>query len=459
MIARDEESSIGQTIKSALAIVDEIIVGDTGSEDNTRLIAEGYGAKVVNVPWDDDFAAARNAVLEVASSDWILILDADERLQPVRPVEFQKLLADDGVAGYRLEIQAAETPDGSRADNQIRLFRNHPYVRFCYPVHDTIEIALENWATARQLSIEACRLKVQHDSGDGVRATARHDRNRRLLRDAWREYPYEPYFAYRLMTESVTSLEDEALPQSGLGKSCEQIAKAWSIVEGMSANQVSELTYGPDLAGMLSAMSIALGHSQQALDTVWSGIEIFPDSKLLLFRRAAAITRHIESGEKAGLTAATIVNLRRLAERDLDDCLASAANGRHDERWLWLWPWRYKAELALMDGQAKRALQYFQKALDLDPDYSHAWSGKARCFSTQGEERRALGLYLRAVTLNELNVTAWLQGSEILEILGFTDNARSWQRRAQDLFPESPAFAGERPWLTDLLSTALEPTS
>ena len=58
MIARDEESAIGMTIKSVLALVDEVIVVDTGSRDNTRIIAEGYGARVMEMPWTDDFAAA-----------------------------------------------------------------------------------------------------------------------------------------------------------------------------------------------------------------------------------------------------------------------------------------------------------------------------------------------------------------------------------------------------------------
>ena len=64
LIARDEEATIGMAIKSVLALVDEVIVVDTGSQDNTRIIAEGYGAKVFDVPWTDDFSAARNACLE-----------------------------------------------------------------------------------------------------------------------------------------------------------------------------------------------------------------------------------------------------------------------------------------------------------------------------------------------------------------------------------------------------------
>ena len=66
LIARNEEATIGMAIKSVLALVDEVIVVDTGSDDNTRIIAEGYGARVLDVAWEDDFAAARNAALAEA---------------------------------------------------------------------------------------------------------------------------------------------------------------------------------------------------------------------------------------------------------------------------------------------------------------------------------------------------------------------------------------------------------
>lgn len=455
IIARDEEASIGQTIKSALAIVDEIVVGDTGSEDNTRLIAEGYGAKVLDVPWEDDFAAARNAVIEAAGSDWILVLDADERLQPVRPVELQKLLADETAAGYRLAVTEGE---GGAAQQQVRLFRNHSYVRYCYPVHDTVEIALENWAAARGMHVLPSRLSIRHDPGDAARVSARLDRNRRLLRDAWREYPYEPYFAYRLISESMPTLEDEVLPASGLAKNVKQLGKAWRIIEGMAPGQVGELSYGAELAGMTSAALLALGDTQGALDVVWSALEIFPGEPSLLFRRAAAIVRHLEAAAPMSCSETTAASLRHLAENDLRDCLASAAEHPRADRWRWLWPLRYQGELALQAGDLPAAVERFHAALDQDPDYSHAWSGRAACARAAGEHRRALGYYLRAVTLDERNVTAWLRGSEILEILGFADNARSWRRRARDLFPEARAFGGDQPWLDELNTSVLVPT-
>src|SRR5437762_2853976 len=80
MIAKDEEETIGQSLASARAFVDEMIVVDTGSTDRTVEIAKAAGAKVFHFPWQNDFAAARNAAIEHATGDWILSLDADETL-------------------------------------------------------------------------------------------------------------------------------------------------------------------------------------------------------------------------------------------------------------------------------------------------------------------------------------------------------------------------------------------
>ena len=93
MIVRDAEETVGRAIESVRDVVDEIVVVDTGSVDNTRIIVEGYGARVIEFPWIDDFSAARNAGLAAASGDWTLILDADEVLEPVSPQGMRRLLS------------------------------------------------------------------------------------------------------------------------------------------------------------------------------------------------------------------------------------------------------------------------------------------------------------------------------------------------------------------------------
>ena len=78
MIARDEARCIERGLCSAAGVVDEIWVLDTGSVDDTPAIARRCGAQVAHWAWRDDFAAARNAALDLTVCDWRLVLDADE---------------------------------------------------------------------------------------------------------------------------------------------------------------------------------------------------------------------------------------------------------------------------------------------------------------------------------------------------------------------------------------------
>ena len=82
LIARDEERFLPGCLASVSGVVDEIVLADTGSTDRTVEIARAAGATVVHHAWDEDFSAARNAALAAATGDWILLLDADERLAP-----------------------------------------------------------------------------------------------------------------------------------------------------------------------------------------------------------------------------------------------------------------------------------------------------------------------------------------------------------------------------------------
>lgn len=82
IIARDEEEFLPGCLASVRGVVSQIVLVDTGSTDRTVEIAREAGAVVVDHPWEDDFAAARNAALPAATGDWVLVLDADERLAP-----------------------------------------------------------------------------------------------------------------------------------------------------------------------------------------------------------------------------------------------------------------------------------------------------------------------------------------------------------------------------------------
>src|ERR1700733_750270 len=82
MIVRDEEAMLGDCLASVRGVVDDVVVVDTGSRDATKRIAVEGGARVFDFVGCDDFAAARNESPRHARGQWVLVLDADERLAP-----------------------------------------------------------------------------------------------------------------------------------------------------------------------------------------------------------------------------------------------------------------------------------------------------------------------------------------------------------------------------------------
>src|SRR5258706_16159037 len=80
IIVRDEAAHLDGCLESLTDLVDDIVVVDTGSSDGSIDVARRHGAVVVSDPWHNDFSRARNRSLDLAPSDWILYVDADERV-------------------------------------------------------------------------------------------------------------------------------------------------------------------------------------------------------------------------------------------------------------------------------------------------------------------------------------------------------------------------------------------
>ena len=91
LIVKNEESVLTGCLSDAAAFADEIIVVDTGSTDKTREIACSFTEKVFDFSWVDDFAAARNFSFSKASCDYIMWLDADDRIFPENAEKINRL--------------------------------------------------------------------------------------------------------------------------------------------------------------------------------------------------------------------------------------------------------------------------------------------------------------------------------------------------------------------------------
>jgi glycosyltransferase involved in cell wall biosynthesis len=139
MIVKNESNNLPRCLASAKPYVDEIIVIDTGSVDETLKIAAEYGAKLSYFEWCDDFAAARNYAISQASGDWILMLDADEELLINSQNFLNKLNNSSEIIAYTLTYREVYDQQEKTPITRISLFRNLPELRYVSRFHEQLK--------------------------------------------------------------------------------------------------------------------------------------------------------------------------------------------------------------------------------------------------------------------------------------------------------------------------------
>lgn len=146
LIVKNEEKHLDRCLSSLRGHVDEIVVVDTGSTDRTLEIALEHGAKVAEVPWTNDFSAARNISLELASGDWALWIDADEEVAPESWGPIREALVRPYFGGYFVRIVNFMDEEGDAntyTHAPVRVFQLRPEVRFRGRVHEQVTPALD----------------------------------------------------------------------------------------------------------------------------------------------------------------------------------------------------------------------------------------------------------------------------------------------------------------------------
>ncbi len=215
MIARNAADLLPDMLRHHAPLVDEMIVADTGSDDGTAEAAAAAGACVIAVPWTDDFAAARNAAQEQAGGRWILLLDADERIDAADFERLRAVLAGPDRAYVQdarnymagrthVEWQPAigEYPDSEKGfpgffvSRRIGIFPNRPDIRFSGRVHESVLPA-----------VQAAVHHYGYTLGDAVNR-ARPERYRLLAEKKVQDDPGDP--AARL--EWATALLEQGRP-------------------------------------------------------------------------------------------------------------------------------------------------------------------------------------------------------------------------------------------------------
>lgn len=195
MIVRNEERNLPGCLTSVRSLVDEIVVVDTGSTDRTAEIAEASGARLVRWAWREDFAAARNESLRCATGDWVLVLDADERVIPEEFVQLWPVMDQPDVVGIELWLRS-ELPPGqpaaSLATPYCRLFRKLPGVGFTGRIHEQVAPSLRPLGRIVRSRVEVLHL------GYAVPDNAKLARNLRLLAREMAERPDDAFARFNL---------------------------------------------------------------------------------------------------------------------------------------------------------------------------------------------------------------------------------------------------------------------
>lgn len=185
-IVKDEEKNLAQSIGSLRDAVDEIIVADTGSEDNTIEVARQLGAAVYSFPWQEDFAAARNFALSRATGDWLILLDADEYFTESTAGNIRSLLAGaaQDVNGLLIQMVNYDMDSQEEQDRfyQLRIVKNLPGLAYEGIIHERLR--LRGGDIPGIARVKSNLLEIYHTGYRTEASEAKSRRNLRLLQKA-----------------------------------------------------------------------------------------------------------------------------------------------------------------------------------------------------------------------------------------------------------------------------------
>jgi FkbM family methyltransferase len=426
LIAKNEERFIGQCLESIRPIAEQIIVVDTGSTDWTTSIAGRFGAEIYKFKWCDDFSAARNAALEKATGDWVLMLDADEKLPAEQQQKLLALLRDPKAIAYRLPmIDVGQEEAG--VSHVPRLFRNAPGLFYVGRVHEqifsSVEVRRTEWGLENRFG-DSTLLHYGYTK-EMVRSRDKVSRNLRLLEMAVEEMPGEPNLLMNLGLELMrTGRVHEGL---------ENYEAAFEAMGGLPKAQVV-----PEL--------------RESLLTQFA-------THLAAAKRFADVVRVLTSpvAKSGGLTASmhwllglACVELKQFSEgaAQMRDCLAKREcpaltpvlkDIRKGA------PHHALAVCLVSMKQAEAARRAFESALKEEPGNRRVRFDFARFLANSGEAVEALKWAHQLMAEDPSDVAVWQFGGQVaLGSPDFIEFARDWTGEAVKSHPDAPALVEQR---------------
>lgn len=302
LIVKDEEECVLSCINSVRHLVDEMVVVDTGSRDRTARLAKEAGARVFDFNWTGDFARARNFALEQAVSDWILVLDADEVLDPVSVEDFNRLLCARNVEGYFLHIKSYLEGQEAARDQVVRLFRNKPVYRFTGAIHEQVAPSIlkandgAGLAEAPLVINHYGYLKAQIFKKD------KFSRNTSIIKRALESNPADPFLLYCLGVEHYQ--------RGNVAEGLDCLEKALVRMRGAEG-------YFEEVILNIALGLLKLGRIERLIEFVSKSLEMFPEHPDLFLLRGLGylnLGRYLEASKDLDRT------LQKGGSRVLPEC-------------------------------------------------------------------------------------------------------------------------------------------
>jgi len=373
MIVRNEAERLPRCLASVRSLVDEMVVLDTGSTDDTVAIAQSLGATVPSAPWEDDFAAARNTALNHVTGEWVLVLDADETLAAEAIPLIQTVMTEADVLVVNLvrhEIGATQSPYSLVS----RLFRRHPELHFQRPYHALIDdsaLALMQ-RQPRWKVVDLPGVAILHE-GYEPGAIAQHNKAARAQAAMERylaEHPNDVYESSKLGALYVQEGE--------LEKGIHLLKQGLQIQERQTPPNpmlIYELHYHLGIARTRQQNpDLALSHYRVALQQ-----PIGDRLKVGAYTNLGSLLKTANALEEA----------RQCFQRCVD-CAPDFALGHFN----------LGTTLRAM-GKPKEAIAHYHRAIELEPDHAEVHQNLGVALLKLGRVRESLEAFRQAIALHE----------------------------------------------------------
>jgi len=210
MIVKNEERFLEKCLISIKDHVDEIIIVDTGSTDNTVEIAKKFTDKVFFHPWENSFCKARNQALQYAEGDWIFQIDADEELITGSGSTIRSAIMDAKDSDIVFVKIYSTYASGAQKSfhNLIRLFRNNGEIHYEENIHEQVKGGIKDYFSS---------IVLQHYGYDvdEINAEEKFIRNTELLKNEIEKDPENPMHRHNLsVSYLIKEMNEEAVTEA-----------------------------------------------------------------------------------------------------------------------------------------------------------------------------------------------------------------------------------------------------